>query len=102
MNFTDENKFTRITEWKKFPGHDLDESNPITYVTKEEPCDYKDNNHERYYPVKDIEGKNREAYEKYRNIENDVVTFIGRCGNYVYIDMDQAVNMSLRVAEDFK
>lgn len=101
VNYTDDGKYTRITEWKNFPGHDLDENNSTTYVTQEEPCDYKDNDYERYYPVKDLKGENRKIYEKYKSINDPNITFIGRCGNYVYIDMDQAVNMSLRLAQDF-
>lgn len=102
VNYTNDGKMTRITEWKNFPGHNLDKNYKKTFVTEEEPCDYKDNNYERYYPVKDIEGNNRKLYKKYQSIKNDYVTFCGRLGNYVYIDMDQAVNMSLRLVEDFK
>lgn len=101
VNFTHDGPHTRVTEWKNLPGHDID--NPYqTMLTFEEPCDYKDNDMERYYPVKDVDGKNRAIYEKYKNIPNDKVTFIGRCGQYVYIDMDMAVNASLQLAEKFK
>lgn len=98
VNFTHSEPFTRVTEWKKLPGHG---DNPnYTTITSEEPCDYRDNDMERYYPINDY--KNKDRYVKYRNIENKRMTFIGRCGQYVYIDMDQAVNSALRVAMDFK
>ena len=100
VNFTDNNPVTRMTEWKNITGHD--NNLPITTLTFETPCDYTDNFHERYYPVKDIDGENRARYEKYASIKNDKVTFIGRCGKYVYIDMDMAVNMSLQLAMEWK
>jgi UDP-galactopyranose mutase len=102
VNYTNDGPFTRITEWKNIPGHGF---NPLmTTLTYEEPCDYKDNNMERYYPVKDVEGINREIYYKYLkyNKQHDKnVTFVGRCGMYVYIDMHQAINSALTVAKKF-
>lgn len=100
VNFTHDGPHTRVTEWKKIPGHG--DHPHKTVITTEEPCDYRDNNMERYYPVKDVDGKNRDIYNKYKAIKNDKVTFIGRCGQYVYIDMHQAVNSMLRLANDFK
>jgi UDP-galactopyranose mutase len=99
VNFTHEGPYTRVTEWKQFPGHGSNDS--VTTVTVEEPCDYRDNNMERYYPVKDLEGVNRAKYEQYKAIETPGVTFIGRTGQYVYIDMHQAVNSSLQLAKKF-
>lgn len=96
VNFTDENKYTRITKWEMFPNHGSGE-----LYTLEEPCDYKDNNMERYYPVKDVDGKNRVVYSAYKQIPNDKVIFIGRCGMYVYLDMDMAVATSLVTVKNF-
>jgi UDP-galactopyranose mutase len=99
LNFTHDGKFTRVTEWKNYPGHGSNEFS--TSITFEEPCDYKDNNYERYYPVKDIAGENRQIYKRYKNISNEKMTFIGRCGMYVYVDMHQAVNSAMQVANTF-
>ena len=96
INFTDDGVYTRMIEWKNFPNHGI--NNNITTVTYEMPCDYKENYMERYYPVKDSKGLNREIYKQYKDIKNDKVTFIGRCGMYVYIDMDQAVNQAMSAA----
>ena len=52
--------------------------------------------------MKDINGENQKIYKTYKDIENPTVTFIGRCGMYVYIDMDQAVNSSLATVTRFK
>lgn len=97
VNFTHSGKFTRVTEWKNYPNHGVNPYN--TTLTFEEPCCYKDNDMERYYPVKDIDGSNAKIYQKYRGILNEKVTFIGRCGLYSYLDMHQAINASLQLAK---
>lgn len=97
INFTHDGPYTRITEWKNLPGHGRNAC--FTSLTYEEPCDYLDNNEERYYPVKDVLGENKKKYLKYKSIPNPQVTFIGRCGLYAYIDMDQAVSSALSIAE---
>jgi UDP-galactopyranose mutase len=99
VNFTHTGPYTRIVEWKNWPEHG---DNPhYTTLSYEEPCDYRDNNMERYYPVKDVSGKNRDTYKKYRDLVGDHMTFIGRCGQYVYIDMHQAIASSLATAKQF-
>jgi UDP-galactopyranose mutase len=100
VNFTHDGPHTRVTEWKKLPSHGSNKYSTI--LTFEEPCDYRENNMERYYPVKDKEGKNRQLYEKYKAEQPDHMTFIGRCGMYVYLDMDQAVNSALAIARKYK
>ena len=99
VNFTHSGPHTRVTEWKKFPGHGKNEFQ--TVLTFEEPCDYRENHYERYYPVKDLKGKNREIYARYKSIVPKNVEFIGRCGLYAYLDMHQAVSSSLATANRF-
>lgn len=99
VNFTHDGPKTRVTEWKKIPCHGDNKYN--TTLTFEEPCDYADNNFERYYPVKDRDGKNRELYELYKNETTEKMTFIGRCGLYAYLDMDMACNSALATARKF-
>ena len=96
VNFTDNNKFTRVTNWSILPSHGSGE-----LYTLEEPCDYKENNYERYYPVKDVDNINKVVYNKYKSIYNNKVTFIGRCGLYTYLDMDMAIASSLSIANQF-
>jgi UDP-galactopyranose mutase len=95
VNFTDNSKHTRVTEWNKLPNN----KSEYVSLTFEEPCDYKDNSLERYYPI--MTDKYRQLYSLYKNIPNDKVTFIGRCGLYVYIDMHQAVSSSLETVKKF-
>ena len=99
VNFTHSKKYSRVTEWKLLPNHGNSEE--YTSITIEEPCDYIDNNYERYYPVKDISGDNTKLYNKYFSLIPHNMSFIGRCGQYVYIDMHQAINSSLLKAKKF-
>lgn len=99
VNFTNRSKFTRMTEWKNLPNHGVNEN--YTTITYEEPCSFEQNNDERYYPVKDLEGKNKKLYNKYREINNQKVQFIGRLGLYSYLDMDQCINIALKTFENF-
>jgi UDP-galactopyranose mutase len=99
VNFTHHGPYTRVTEWRHLPGHGSSEF--MTALTYEEPCDYKDNNYERYYPVKDVSDENSNLYKKYRELVKDNMTFIGRCGQYVYLDMHQAISNSMAIANGF-
>ena len=99
VNFTHEEKFSRVTEWKNLPCHG--ENKIYTTLTFEEPCDYEENNYERYYPVKDIQGLNRNLYDYYFKMTPDNVTFIGRCGLYAYLDMHQAVASAVSIAKKY-
>lgn len=100
VNFTHDGPYTRVTEWKNIPAHGKNDY--TTVLTYEEPCDYKDNNYERYYPVKDVEGTNKKTYKKYKErVNEDKMTFIGRCGMYVYVDMHQAISSALATSRRF-
>jgi UDP-galactopyranose mutase len=95
-NYTDAGRFTREAWWHCLPGHLHRETGRRT-VTIEEPCDYRDNNDERYYPVRTADGRFQTLYEGYRALAEDLpnMAFIGRCGTYQYLDMDQVINQSL-------
>ena len=100
VNFTDARPFTRETDWSRLPGHRVRETGRKT-ITLEEPCDYLDNDLERYYPVKTSDGRHDATYRLYRKRAErlDGVSFIGRCGTYQYLDMHQVINQSLAGAE---
>ncbi len=100
VNFTDAGPFTRETDWSRLPGHRVRETGRKT-ITVEEPCDYRDNDMERYYPVKTSDGRHDAAYRRYerRGDRLDRVSFIGRCGTYQYLDMHQVINQSLAGAK---
>jgi UDP-galactopyranose mutase len=100
VNFTDEEKYTRKTSWALYPGGC---GNPGDHVTYETPCSYEDNNLERYYPIKTADGWPQRRYGQYQALarRKNKMTFIGRCGQYQYYDMDQAVANSLMISRRF-
>jgi len=95
-NFTDDQPLTRETAWHEFPAHVVRETGMQT-ITAEEPCDYRDNNMERYYPVRTADDRYQAVYNRYKQLAASEVKlrFIGRCGTYQYLDMDQVINQSL-------
>ncbi len=99
-NFVDTGMFTRETWWHVIPNH-LERNTGLRTLTREEPCDYKDNGFERYYPVKTADGRYQKTYKAYEALADRLpnMDFIGRCGTYQYLDMDQVINQSLAGAE---
>jgi UDP-galactopyranose mutase len=99
VNFADASPYTRRSDWARLPGHRVRETDRRT-VTLEEPCDARDNGGERYYPVPDGDGSNAALYARYRALaaRERRVRFVGRCGTYRYLDMDQVVAQSLESA----
>ena len=80
---------------------DVSELNKFfTSITVEEPCSYEQNNMERYYPVKDLSGANQNLYKKYASLKQDNMYFIGRCGCYKYMDMDDAFAEAYSLCKD--
>ena len=99
VNFTDDGTFTRMTRWHLLPHHGG--AGRDTTVTLEEPCDYKTNDYERYYPVKTSDNRFQALYGRYKDLaqQRRGMTFIGRCGTYQYLDMHQVINQSLAGAK---
>jgi len=100
-NFTDNEGATRETNWSALPHHDGGGKDRT--VTREYPCDYKENGYERYYPVKTADDRYGDIYRRYkaRADEDETLFFIGRCGTYQYLDMHQVINQSLLGAEQW-
>jgi UDP-galactopyranose mutase len=100
VNFTDTGRFTRQTDWSRLPAHVARETGRKT-VTLEEPCDYAENDFERYYPVKTHDRRSETLYQRYKELadKEPKLRFIGRCGTYQYLDMDQVINQSLQGAQ---
>ena len=94
INYSDQSKYTRETWWHNLPKHH-GKDNSLYIKTKEIPCDYIENNLERYYPVKTHDDRYGKVYNKYKEINKNEIQFIGRCGTYQYLDMHQVVNQSL-------
>lgn len=101
INFTGDGIYTRQTDWRLYPGCDLGAES--VFLTKEIPCDYEENDYERYYPVKTMDDTPQALYRRYRAEAEKLpnMTFIGRCGQYIYYDMHQVVANSLAIARRF-
>ncbi len=97
VNFTDDGPHTRQDDWSRLPGHIVQQTARKT-VTLEEPCADIDNHMERYYPVKTSDGAPEALYRRYQELAGaePKMQFIGRCGTYRYLDMDQVINQSLQ------
>lgn len=101
VNYTDRGPYTRVTEWKNIPNAASYPCNSFrTKITVEEPCDAALNSWRRFYPVPDLEGRNLKRYYQYEKDCPEKMKFIGRCGRYKYINMDQAVELAMEVCKE--
>lgn len=95
MNYTDsETPYTRIIEHKHFEFG----TQPVTYVTKEYPSDWKIGD-DAYYPVNNE--KNQALYQQYEILAQQThdVIFGGRLGEYKYYDMDKVIESALNLVK---
>ena len=95
MNFTTrEIPYTRIIEHKHFEFG----TQPVTYITREYPSDWKPGD-EAYYPVNnEANQKLYKAYQELAATEKNVI-FGGRLGEYKYYDMDKVIESALNMCE---
>ena len=91
MNYTErEIPYTRSIEHKHFEYG----KQPVTYVTREYPADWKPGE-EAYYPVNN--DRNQKLYEQYKELaekEKNII-FGGRLAEYKYYDMDDVIKSAL-------
>ena len=95
VNYTDaEVPYTRSIEHKHFEFG----TQPVTYVTKEYPEEWKEGD-EPYYPVNDE--KNNGIFRKYKELaENEKnVIFGGRLADYKYYDMWNIIDKVLETVK---
>lgn len=95
VNYTERGiPFTRIIEHKHFDPVDLN----WTVITKEYPETWEPGK-EAYYPIND--SKNSKLLHCYRKLaeKEENVIFAGRLGTYRYMNMDAAIEASLRLVE---
>ena len=100
INFTDDSPYTRKTQWNLFPNSYEFKGNTKT-ITYEKPCSMNVNPGEYYYPVHTKLSKSIfSIYESLAKKESSL-TFIGRTGLFKYIDMIPAVQIHIRIANNF-
>jgi UDP-galactopyranose mutase len=87
INYPNEHKYTRITEFKYLTGQE----HPKSTVVYEYPRAEGD----PYYPIPRAE--NAQLYAKYKALADKLpnVHFVGRLGTYKYYNMDQCVGQAL-------
>ena len=96
VNYPNDNKFTRITEFKKFTVENC-KSNKTTIV-REYPCKYEKGKIP-YYPIplqrcEDNYKKYFDESKKYKNLY-----LIGRLAEYKYYNMDLVIKSAMDLAE---
>ena len=100
LNFTNNSKYTRMTQWSLLPNSGKTKTNKKTF-TYEIPCSMETNPNEYYYPVQTKESK--VLYQKYSKLSktDHEITFCGRTGLFKYLDMLPCVLLHMRIAKDF-
>ena len=91
VNFPNNFDFTRITEFKFF----LDQQCYSTKIAVEYPQEYKKDINEPFYPFLNMQAKN--TYHEYKKLakQEENTIFLGRLGEYKYLNMDQVVEHAL-------
>ena len=100
INFTDNSKYTRKTQWSLLPNSPKKTFKNKT-VTYEIPCSMDLNPEEYYYPINTKDSN--EIFNKYKSLAKNIknISFCGRAGLFKYIDMIPAVDIHLRIANKF-
>ena len=97
VNYTVDEDFTRITEFKYFSGQDLKDR---TTIVKEYSRSYTGAEGETpYYAI--INPQNNALYEKYREMTEKLPSFycLGRLAEYKYYNMDAIVERALELCD---
>ena len=97
VNYTMDQNYTRISEFKKFTIQNPNTTSTI--IVKEYPLEYINETQIPYYPI--INEDNLNKYKKYVEYIKNYPNFhlIGRLGNYKYINMDVAVNDAIELVK---
>ena len=100
INFTDNSRYTRKTQWSLLPNSPKKTFKNKT-VTYEIPCSMDLNPEEYYYPINTKDSN--EIFNKYKSLAKNIknISFCGRAGLFKYIDMIPAVDIHLRIANKF-
>ncbi|MFR3684385.1 MAG: UDP-galactopyranose mutase [Enterococcus sp.] len=96
VNYPNEEKFTRITEFKQLTGQ-IKEG--VTAILKEYPCAYTGTDTlEPYYPIETA--ANRMQYESYQNKLSTWknLYLCGRLAQYKYFNMDEVIESALQLS----
>jgi UDP-galactopyranose mutase len=98
VNYTVDQDFTRITEWKQLTGQVVDGK---TAITREYPLQYRQGTGQiPYYPIESPES--RRLHERYATFLGSLDRFhlLGRLAEYRYYNMDAIVSRALELADE--
>jgi len=100
VNYPAHPTMTRITEYKNMT---LEENKELTIISKEFPGAYSPlskNFNEPYYPLATEKARNK--YQEYKSLADkfENLYLLGRLATYKYINMDQAIENALIMAEE--
>lgn len=103
VNYPEDPKMTRISEYKNFNPERHNEADTI--ISKEYPGQYDKKSklfNEPYYPIPNDES--RQKYNRYLELAKSTknLELIGRLANYKYINMDQAIKEALEIVKKYK
>jgi len=95
VNYTVDQAYTRITEFKKLTGQKLD---GVTTVAREYPraCEAGDT---PYYPIPNAEGAARYAAYRREADRLKTLTLLGRLAEYRYYNIDTIVSRALQTGQ---
>lgn len=95
INYPNDYEYTRISEYK----HYLGEKSEKTVISKEYSQNYIPDENIPYYPIP--QSKNKELYNQYKFEADklDNVYFLGRLGQYRYLNMDAVVKEAIELFE---
>lgn len=99
VNYTVDEDFTRISEFKKFTT-DVKSKSKDSLIVREYPLAYEGQKElSPYYPLPTKEA--REQFERYKAVadKTENLYLAGRLGRYVYVNMDRAVDDALALAD---
>ena len=93
VNYPNEYKFTRITEFKHLTG----QKHSKTTICYEYPKDYDPQKDIPCYPL--LQKEAEEIYNKYKKLTRKLksVLFIGRLAEYRYLNMDECVKRGINI-----
>lgn len=99
VNYPNEEKFTRITEFKYLTNQEIEGE---TTILKEYPLKYDANNKkclDPYYPI--INEENIKMYNNYKEEINKFhnIHLVGRLAEYKYYNMDAVIEKALEMSE---
>lgn len=99
VNYTVDQHYTRITEYKHLTGQKLKDK---TTIVKEYPRELEKESDIPYYPIPARES--RKSYYRYQKLLADYDNFfcLGRLAEYKYYNMDQVAAKALKLSNELK